>query len=208
MAHPPLHIFSGSKTTLSEFHSGSPTIGQGCQGGWIFGWMPRSWGWSRPGWHHEVLLESEFLWLSFGVSQRFQCWMVTVRSVLGQGAVQCAVIEKDLRFLPSLRLLGFASESHHACNWLVHSREASGGRLVIHTGDVLSFNMCRFYYSGLFISTTFLDQAVPRCPEEGLGWGDSQCKSAWQSSFQRLNATHYQVCFPSGIYESWTYCRL
>jgi len=51
------------------------------------------------------------------------------RSILGQGAVQCAVIEKDLRFLPSLRLLG----------------EASGGRLVIHTGDVLSFNMCRLF---------------------------------------------------------------
>jgi len=43
--------------------------------------------------------------------------------------LQCAVIEKDLRFLPSLRLLG----------------EASGGRLVIHTGDVLSFNMCRLF---------------------------------------------------------------
>ena len=51
------------------------------------------------------------------------------RSILGQGAAQCAVIEKDLRFLPSLRLLG----------------EASGGRLVIHTGDVLSFNMCRLF---------------------------------------------------------------
>jgi len=51
------------------------------------------------------------------------------RSILGQGAAQCAVIEKDLRFLPSLRLLG----------------EASGERLVIHTGDVLSFNMCRLF---------------------------------------------------------------
>ena len=94
--------------------------------------------------------------------------MVTVRSILGQGAVQCAVIEKDLRFLPSLRLLGFEFPSHHAWYQLVHSREASGGRLVIHTGDVLSFNMCRFYYSDLCISTTFLGQAVPRCPEEGL----------------------------------------
>ena len=73
--------------------------------------------------------------------------MVTVRSILGQGAVQCAVIEKDLRFLPSLRLLGFAPASHHAWNRFLHSREASGGRLVVHTGDVLSFNMCRFYYS-------------------------------------------------------------
>jgi len=51
------------------------------------------------------------------------------RSILGQDAAQCTVIEKDLRFLPSLRLLG----------------EASGGRLVIHTGDVLSFNMCRLF---------------------------------------------------------------
>jgi len=30
------------------------------------------------------------------------------RSILGQGAAQCAVIEKDLRFLPSLQLLGLA----------------------------------------------------------------------------------------------------
>jgi len=51
------------------------------------------------------------------------------RSILGQGAAQCAVIEKDLRFLPSLRLLG----------------EASGERLEIHAGDVLSFNMCRLF---------------------------------------------------------------
>jgi len=51
------------------------------------------------------------------------------RSILGQGAAQCAVIEKDLRFLPSLQLLG----------------EASGGRLEVHTGDVLSFNMCRLF---------------------------------------------------------------
>jgi len=55
------------------------------------------------------------------------------RSILGQGAAQCTVIEKDLRFLPSLHLL----------------REASGERLVIHTGDVLSFNMSRLFPDGL-----------------------------------------------------------
>ena len=36
-------------------------------------------------------------------------------------------------------------------------------------------------------------QAFPRCSEEGLEWGNSQCQSAWQSSFQCLNTTHCQV---------------
>lgn len=47
------------------------------------------------------------------------------RSILGQGASRCTVIEKDPRFLPSLELLN----------------EASGGRLNIILGDVLTFNM-------------------------------------------------------------------
>jgi len=47
------------------------------------------------------------------------------RSILGQGAAMCTVIEKDPRFLPSLELLN----------------EASGGRLDIVLGDVLTFNM-------------------------------------------------------------------
>ena len=47
------------------------------------------------------------------------------RSILGQGATKCTVIEKDPRFLPSLELLN----------------EASGGRLDIVVGDVLTFNM-------------------------------------------------------------------
>ena len=36
VAHASSIVFSGSETTLPEFHSGSPTIGQGCQGRWIF----------------------------------------------------------------------------------------------------------------------------------------------------------------------------
>ena len=47
------------------------------------------------------------------------------RSLLGQGARRCLVIEKDPRFLPALQLLN----------------EASGGRLDIHIGDVMTFNM-------------------------------------------------------------------
>lgn len=55
------------------------------------------------------------------------------RSIFGQNAARCAVIEKDPRFLPSLHLLG----------------EASGGRLDIHMGDVLSFNMANIFPSEL-----------------------------------------------------------
>jgi len=51
------------------------------------------------------------------------------RSILGQGARQCSVIEKDPRFLPALELLN----------------EASGGRLDIHLGDVMHFNMEKLF---------------------------------------------------------------
>ena len=51
------------------------------------------------------------------------------RSILGQGARQCAVIEKDPRFMPALELLN----------------EASGGRLDIHLGDVMHFNMEKLF---------------------------------------------------------------
>jgi len=51
------------------------------------------------------------------------------RAFLGRGATRVAVIEKDARFLPSLHLLA----------------EASGDRLTIHHGDVLSFNMARLF---------------------------------------------------------------
>ena len=51
------------------------------------------------------------------------------RSILGQGARQCAVIEKDPRFIPALELLN----------------EASGGRLDIHLGDVMHFNMEKLF---------------------------------------------------------------
>ena len=49
------------------------------------------------------------------------------RSLLGQGARRCFVIEKDSRFLSALQILN----------------EASGGRLDIHIGDVMTFNMER-----------------------------------------------------------------
>lgn len=51
------------------------------------------------------------------------------RSLLGQGARRCLVIEKDSRFLPALQLLN----------------EASGGRLDIHIGDVMTFNMEKLF---------------------------------------------------------------
>ena len=51
------------------------------------------------------------------------------RSLLGQGAARCAVIEKDWRFLPALNLLN----------------EASGGRLDINIGDVMTFNMEKLF---------------------------------------------------------------
>jgi len=51
------------------------------------------------------------------------------RSILGQGARQCVVIEKDPRFVPALQLLN----------------EASGGRLDIHIGDVMTFNMEKLF---------------------------------------------------------------
>lgn len=51
------------------------------------------------------------------------------RSILGQGARRCIVIEKDPRFLPALELLN----------------EASGGRLDIHIGDVMTFNMEKLF---------------------------------------------------------------
>jgi len=53
------------------------------------------------------------------------------RSILGQGARQCVVIEKDPRFMPALELLN----------------EASGGRLDIHLGDVMTFNMEKLFPS-------------------------------------------------------------
>lgn len=51
------------------------------------------------------------------------------RAILGQEAARCAVVEKDPRFLPSLHLLA----------------EASGGRMDVHLGDVLAFNMTRVF---------------------------------------------------------------
>eukprot|EP00090_Calanus_glacialis_P003474 TRINITY_DN12570_c0_g1_i3.p1 TRINITY_DN12570_c0_g1~~TRINITY_DN12570_c0_g1_i3.p1 ORF type:complete len:356 (-),score=119.76 TRINITY_DN12570_c0_g1_i3:115-1182(-) len=51
------------------------------------------------------------------------------RSILGQGARQCVVIEKDPRFIPALELLN----------------EGSGGRLDIHIGDVMHFNMEKIF---------------------------------------------------------------
>jgi len=51
------------------------------------------------------------------------------RSILGQGARQCVVIEKDPRFIPALELLN----------------EGSGGRLDIHIGDVMHFNMEKLF---------------------------------------------------------------
>jgi dimethyladenosine transferase 1 len=51
------------------------------------------------------------------------------RSIIGQGAARCAVIEKDLRFLPSLQLLN----------------DACRGKLDFHMGDVLSFNMEKLF---------------------------------------------------------------
>jgi len=51
------------------------------------------------------------------------------RSILGQGARQCSVIEKDSRFMPALELLN----------------DASGGRLDIHLGDVMHFNMEKLF---------------------------------------------------------------
>jgi len=51
------------------------------------------------------------------------------RSILGQGARQCVVIEKDPRFIPALELLN----------------EGSGGRLDIHVGDVMHFNMEKLF---------------------------------------------------------------
>ena len=47
--------------------------------------------------------------------------MFTVRSILGQDAAQCTVIEKDLRFLPSLRLLGFALALQPVGNQFLYS---------------------------------------------------------------------------------------
>lgn len=47
------------------------------------------------------------------------------RALLGRGARGVHVIEKDPRFLPSLKLL----------------QEASGGRIYINLGDCLKFNM-------------------------------------------------------------------
>lgn len=47
------------------------------------------------------------------------------RAIIGNGARELHVIEKDTRFLPSLQLL----------------QEASGNVLHIHMGDVLRFNM-------------------------------------------------------------------
>jgi len=57
------------------------------------------------------------------------------RSILGQGARQCTVIEKDPRFMPALELLN----------------EASGGRLDINLGDVMHFNMENLFPSSLAV---------------------------------------------------------
>ena len=51
------------------------------------------------------------------------------RSILGQGARKCVAIEKDPRFLPALQVLN----------------EASGGRLDVVHGDVLTFNMEKLF---------------------------------------------------------------
>jgi len=51
------------------------------------------------------------------------------RSLLGQGAAKCVVIEKDSRFLPALQLLN----------------DVSCGRLDIHIGDVMTFNMVNLF---------------------------------------------------------------
>jgi len=55
------------------------------------------------------------------------------RSILGQGATKCTVIEKDVRFLPSLQLLN----------------DSCSGRLDIHIGDVLTFNMEKLFDDNL-----------------------------------------------------------
>jgi len=55
------------------------------------------------------------------------------RAILGQGAANCTVIEKDPRFAQSLELL----------------RGASKGKLDIHMGDVLSFNMAKLFDDSL-----------------------------------------------------------
>jgi len=51
------------------------------------------------------------------------------RSILGQGARKCVAVEKDHRFLPALEVLN----------------EASGGRLEVVHGDVMTFNMERLF---------------------------------------------------------------
>ena len=51
------------------------------------------------------------------------------RSILGQGARRCVAIEKDARFLPALHILN----------------EASGGRLEVVHGDVMTFNMEKLF---------------------------------------------------------------
>jgi len=55
------------------------------------------------------------------------------RAILGQGAAKCVVIEKDPRFTPSLEML----------------KDASKGKLDIHMGDVLSFNMAKLFDDSL-----------------------------------------------------------
>jgi len=55
------------------------------------------------------------------------------RSIIGQGASQCAVIEKDPRFVPALNLLN----------------ESCGGRLDIHIGDAMHFHMEKLFPSRL-----------------------------------------------------------
>lgn len=55
------------------------------------------------------------------------------RSVLGLGARKCVVIEKDPRFLESLK----------------HLNDSSGNRLEVHLGDVLTFNMENLFPAGL-----------------------------------------------------------
>lgn len=55
------------------------------------------------------------------------------RSILGQGALSCTVIEKDKRFLDSLE----------------HLNRTCGYRLNIHLGDVLHFNMENLFQDNL-----------------------------------------------------------
>ena len=70
------------------------------------------------------------------------------RSILGQGARRVVAIEKDARFLPALQVLN----------------EASGGRLEVVHGDVMTFNMEK-----LFPDTSVVDWDGPHPDIEIMG---------------------------------------